>query len=231
MTTFNYTTGNPSNLVGGGTASMNDIQGPFTDLRTWANGSIDGDNLTGTAGQQLGLSSSSVTRRGKVNIPATESRTNTAYGTMTTPDQVSGIVLPTDGLIAIMYHATWQNSVASAGKAAIFIGANQLQFASQGVAAPAVQEIVGSATTAQDFLVTNSGYGLNTGGGATAYTGDVTTGQIVGMNGAVQQTGAQAGPCWVFAAAGTYTISVQFKASSGSVTVKNRRLWVWTIAF
>ena len=35
----------------------------------------------------------------------------------------------------------------------------------------------------------------------------------------------------VFAAAGTYDISVQFKASSGSVTVKNRKLWVWTMGF
>lgn len=38
MTTFSYTTGNPSNLTGGATASMNDIQGPLTDLRTFLNG-------------------------------------------------------------------------------------------------------------------------------------------------------------------------------------------------
>lgn len=38
MTTFSYTTGNPSNLTGGTTASMNDIQGPLTDVRTFVNG-------------------------------------------------------------------------------------------------------------------------------------------------------------------------------------------------
>lgn len=32
---LNYTTGNPANLTGGATASMNDIQGPFTDIRTF----------------------------------------------------------------------------------------------------------------------------------------------------------------------------------------------------
>lgn len=34
---FNYTTGNPDDLVAGSPADMNDIQGPFYDLRTWLN--------------------------------------------------------------------------------------------------------------------------------------------------------------------------------------------------
>lgn len=41
---FNYTTGNPNNLVGGLGANMADIQGSFTDLRTFLNGNIDGTN-------------------------------------------------------------------------------------------------------------------------------------------------------------------------------------------
>jgi hypothetical protein len=46
MTTFSYTTGNPSNLTAGTTASMNDIQGPFTDLRTFLNGAnLDSTNI------------------------------------------------------------------------------------------------------------------------------------------------------------------------------------------
>jgi hypothetical protein len=50
MTTFSYTTGNPSNLTAGATASMNDIQGPFTDLRTFVNGAnIDTTNLATSA--------------------------------------------------------------------------------------------------------------------------------------------------------------------------------------
>jgi len=40
VTTFAYTTGNPNNLVGGQTASMGDIQGPFTDLATFINSFI-----------------------------------------------------------------------------------------------------------------------------------------------------------------------------------------------
>lgn len=37
---FDYTSGNPNNLVGGASASMADIQGPFTDLKTFLNNRI-----------------------------------------------------------------------------------------------------------------------------------------------------------------------------------------------
>jgi hypothetical protein len=40
VTTFNYTTGNPNNLVGGGAASMVDVQGPFVDLKAFINGGV-----------------------------------------------------------------------------------------------------------------------------------------------------------------------------------------------
>lgn len=36
--TFAYTSGNPDNLVGGNSAAMDDIQGPFYDIRAYLNG-------------------------------------------------------------------------------------------------------------------------------------------------------------------------------------------------
>jgi hypothetical protein len=39
---FDFTSGNPDNLVGGGPARMIDIQGPFYDLRTWLNSATGG---------------------------------------------------------------------------------------------------------------------------------------------------------------------------------------------
>jgi len=45
MPAFAYTTGNPNNLTAGANASMADIQGPFTDLRTAINGSLDETNV------------------------------------------------------------------------------------------------------------------------------------------------------------------------------------------
>jgi hypothetical protein len=165
--------------------------------------------------------------RGKYVNPAAQSTSSTSYTTLTTPDQVTGIVLPTDALIAIAYQATWQESVSTAARAAIFIGANQLKVATS-AAAPAVQETLhAAATPATDRPLVTNGLGLFSDQVSTAYTGDVTTGQIVGQ----VATANQPGVCYVFAAAGTYTVSVQFKASSGSVTVKNRSLRVWTVAF
>lgn len=45
MPAFSYTSGNIANLVAGGSASMADIQGPFTDVRTALNGGLDEVNV------------------------------------------------------------------------------------------------------------------------------------------------------------------------------------------
>lgn len=50
MPAFSYTSGNPSNLAAGNNASMSDIQGPFTDLRTFINGGLGTSNLASNAG-------------------------------------------------------------------------------------------------------------------------------------------------------------------------------------
>ena len=45
MPAFAYTSGNIANLTAGGPASMTDIQGPFTDVRTALNGQLDEINV------------------------------------------------------------------------------------------------------------------------------------------------------------------------------------------
>jgi hypothetical protein len=214
-----------------------DVLSCLTALQTAINGALDQPNLTTALLQQLGLNSGSQVGRGKSIIATTESRTNVAYGTLTTPDQVTGIVLPTDGLICVAYQATWQESVNAAARAAIFIGANQVKYAQTQNAGPIVQEaFLSCGTPAIDKGLASAFMGLESSSGtidATAYTGDVTTGQILGYGSPALSAGItpEGGPCYVFAAAGTYTVSVQFKASSGSVTAKNRKLLVWTIGF
>jgi hypothetical protein len=136
------------------------------------------------------------------------------------PDQVAGIVLPTNGLIRVAYQATWQESVTGAAKAAIFIGANQLKINASGGAAPVVQEVGIGTPSPTDNPLSTYRVGLVSGGSAVASGANVTTGQVVGG------PGLEGGECLIFAAAGTYTISVQFKAAAGTVTVKDRRLWV-----
>src|SRR5689334_701297 len=67
--------------------------------------------------------------RGATNIATSQSTSSTTYTTLGTPDQVQNIVMPTNGLIRVRYQATWQESVAGAARAAIFIGSNQAQIA------------------------------------------------------------------------------------------------------
>jgi hypothetical protein len=43
---FDYTSGNPDNLTGGGPARMQDIQGPFYDLRAYLNSAVGGGGST-----------------------------------------------------------------------------------------------------------------------------------------------------------------------------------------
>lgn len=172
-------------------------------------------------------STSWVQTRGKSIIAASDSTSATTYavGNLTTPDRVQGIVLPTDGLIAVMYQAIWQNTVANNAKASLFIGANQLK-GGVGTGVPVVQEISGPTEVNDDALLFSSQNGLQRDGGVGAAT-EVTTGQIVGTN-----TFANGGPIYIFAAAGTYDVSVQFKnTAAGTLTVKNRHLWVWSHGF
>lgn len=219
---------------------------------------ITGAQLSPTAGivagqvasafaASAGVNQGGVGAKGFFTTGSVESRTNTAYGTLATPDQVTGLVLPPDGRIVVAYQATWQESVAGAARAAIFLndgvhGNQQLKIASMTGAGAVTQAAATNSGSANlNRALASCGVGLVSGDfGAAAYSGDVTTGQAIGLapfgsetvnpshelNGSVFTYRDTYGVCEMFAAPGTYAISIQFKALSGSVTVFNRRLWV-----
>jgi hypothetical protein len=203
-----------------------DLLNALTAILNEFNGNVDEANLKAAVKTALGLSDGTTSRRGKAIVPGTDTRANAAYGLLGTPDQVT-VDLPANGLLGIAYEATWRESVASAGRAAIFLNGNQLKFPVQGQAAPQVQETDvnlggGGFTNIWTPLSTNVA-GIRTvidPDSGVSYTGDVATGQPIA-----------GGPCYVFAAAGTYVVSVQYKASAGQVDVKDRKLWVWTMGF
>lgn len=205
------------------------------------------------------LAANETTRSAKSIIATEQSREATTFGTLATPDEVT-VTLPGSSLIAVAYQAVWKESVAEAARAALFIGANQLKIASAGGGGPFTQSAATGTSAANVLrsLAMTAG-GLVSGPG-TGVGEDVTTGQLIGLVsqaekslimelggggtpagiGAGASTGAgggvittafvAAGVAYVFAAAGTYKVSVQFKASSGKVTAKNRKLWVWVVA-
>jgi hypothetical protein len=203
------------------------------DSSNIANAGVSANNLATALAQMLGVTNVANTGRGATIIATSEARTNTAYGTLTTPDQVAGIVLPTNGIICVLYKATWQESVSGAARAAIFIGATQLARPTLGSTSTVVQEADLGGTATNNSVLTSYPLGLASGANsAGSYTSDVTTGQAVGLAPDTTDTSTTwGGACHIFAAAGTYTISVQFKSSSGSVTAKDRKLYVWTLGF
>src|SRR3954469_10289733 len=121
---------------------------------------------------------------GKSIIATAETRAVGSYGLLTTPDSVQSVVLPTDGLIAVWYQATWKDT-SNGGQVGIFLGANQVK-----VATPLAVGLVGTATPATTAtnkyrpLASYTGGIISYGDATTTdYTGDVTTGQIVGAFG------------------------------------------------
>lgn len=223
----------------------------YSRTKTFANGGSllpsDLNNIQDDLGNQIavanvagGFNEGGNVRRGKSIIATEESRTNTAYGLLTTPDRVQNVLLPTDGLICVAYQALWKESVASAGRAAIFIGANDLKLPNFGSATintgtPPSAWIGGTANTYQPLSTIAAGLRCAVGGtgvGGSDSTLGVTTGVALSS---AQNTGSElvydGGVCLIYAAAGTYDISIQFKSTSGSVSAKERKLWVWTINF
>lgn len=207
-------------IIAGAPNTASDVTTAFTQAQTSIN-NVDAEQFTDALAQYTGVNNGSHVGRGKCIIATSEARTSTSYGTHTTPDQVTGIVVPSDGLLFIHYSATWQESVSGAARAAIFIGSNQLKYVDGSGAAPVVQETAHNNTATQNqplYTIASANTLIGTTG--TGGWADVTTGQSMAQPVVVDNL-----------AAGTYTISVQTKSTSGSVTLSNRRLRVWVVGF
>lgn len=147
-------------------------------------------------------------------ISKEESRESTTFGTLPTADLIKEIKVGEKGLVRIGYSARFKSSVSGAGKAAIFLGANQLHLYTT-EAKPQQCSTSGTA-----FRHLSSGFsGLATSTSGTATGADVMTGQLI-------SGGIEGGMAILWLAAGTYEVSVRFLASEGTVTAKERRLWV-----
>lgn len=234
MTALNYS----KTLVPGAAENTNDLNTILNDIKTWST-SIDASNivdgtvteteLTASLLGKVGVSDAVNVRRGKSIITTAELVTSTTYAFATTPDRVSAVVLPTDGLMFVIYRATWKESVDDAARAAIFLGTDQLTRSGPGLPDKVCSGLLNQGSSGTPTQYSPLGTPIFGFDGAAVvgppYGGDVTTGQLVsgsanGFDMAV-----------IMAAAGTYDVSVKFKSTSGNVTVKDRKLWVWTMGF
>lgn len=143
-------------------------------------------------------------------VTAEEARASAEFGFLTTEDKISGVELAEDGLMLIFLRTHVKSSVSGAGHAAVFLNGTQLK--------------TRTGASNDEGLTSGTGFGLifTSAEGLTVAmpteNADVATGQILGPDALA-----------VYAAAGTYTVGVKYKASSGSVTAKERRLMVATL--
>src|SRR5512138_2253761 len=105
-------------------ADMNGVQDQYIRSTGLLNDDLDDATLRRILGlnQTAAAAGGAQVGRGKVNIPGAETTAATTYSptNLATPDRVQNVVLPTDGLIVVVYQALWQATVASNGAAAIF---------------------------------------------------------------------------------------------------------------
>lgn len=147
-------------------------------------------------------------------IAKEETRESATFGTLPTADLIKEVKVGEKGLLRIGYSARFKSSVSGAGKAAIFLGANQLKLYTT---EPKVQMVSTVGTTFRHLSTSWGGLTTSTSGEATG--ADVTTGQLISAS-------IEGGMAELWVAPGTYEVSVQYKATSGSATGKERRLWV-----
>lgn len=192
-----------------------DLLSALTALLAEFNGNIDNANVDAAAGIALSKINGGITFVGSTVIDGSEARTNTAYGLLATPDRVQNVPIASGSLLWIGYMAIFKNSVKSAGRAAIFLGSNQLK--KRDTTAPAGDEAFGVNDTNETLCYT-SPFGLQAespGSGGTV-AADATTGMVLGK-GVIPVAGIPSG---------TIDVSVQVKASSGSITLRQRKLYV-----
>lgn len=218
----------PNRPPGVGTPrSIADILANFDYITDKLDGSIlDGDNFSVNTNSLLGLNSTGTKRSGVSKIVTTESRTNTAYGTLPAADQVTNIFVPTNGLVFVYFFGQITESVGGAGRAAIFAGANQVKLVQPNAASVVMETAINTVTPGSFESMVSSPVGLSiqTGGTANESTPPLTGEALALANGV--------GNCHIIRGlSGTFTISVQVKSTSGSVSMRERELWVWSKGF
>ncbi len=193
------------------------IRTGLSDIQTFVTNTLEEGGFNGAGAGTV--------RRGVTSIATEETTTATTYAitNLATQDKVASVVLPTDGLIVVAYRAFWKLTGASnSGAASIFLGSDQLK--GQTVdSAPTVNEASLAASGDNYGLLRCGGSNLTAAPSATSDVSLVTTGLVT-----------TTAPVFIEAAAGTYTVSVQYKCNAtngGTLSVKERKLHVWTMGF
>lgn len=162
---------------------------------------------------------------------------NGGFEFMGTPDRVSGIVLPTDGLIMVLFQAEFRfgrSGITGTPSTVVglFVGTNQAYIAKNSSPNPNRLVWSGSSSTSRS----SAKYGaLSIAGGGIRHQ-LASTAVDYAHNANAQVIGDETGgssPLVLFAPAGTYDVGVKFDVSDtgADCEIKNRKLWVWSLEF
>lgn len=147
-------------------------------------------------------------------IAKEETRESATFGTLPTADLIKEVKVGEKGLVRVGYSARFKSNITGTGRAAIFLGANQVK---EYTTEP---KVVSASTIGTTFRHLSSSYrGLVTSTAGEAVGADVTTGQLLTAS-------LEGGMAELWLAEGTYEVGVFYKATSGNVSAKERRLYV-----
>ena len=210
-----HTAGNGVPIPAGGLGS-----GAVTS-QAIAAGVIGLQHLNPAVVQDLGLNGGGSIGRGAISIAGVQTTASSTPTFLTTPDEITGITLDSNGLLFIDYSALWKVS-AGTGTGALY--------ANTGSGWVAVGLPAGNNTFTNVSITTAATHysPLYTGTGQLTTVASSTTDQTSGVSAVVVGTGT----IGLQAPAGTWSLGIQFSCSGGgTVSVSNRIFRVRTLNF
>ena len=199
-------------------------------LRDGMNGELDGDNLTTSARQRVGLNDSTTTRAGLSYIATSEAIAGTTLAALATPDRVTNVVVATSGLLFVSVWARLLKTVGNASEtASVGLFLNGTQVKSQfGAVGSGSTGLFGTTGIIPSALVNSE---------AAAFTSDTDTGMasLLSTAGSAVDNTTAGHPVGVFVpivvAPGTYTVELRWAKVAGAIAVSDRRLYVESRTF
>lgn len=184
---------------------------------------------------KAGINSTAVKRRGVCEVLTEETIASSSSNVLApTPDRIQNLVLPTDGLIFIVFRCLIKsNNAATVISAVPYLSSNRIAIPTDGTYPTDMTPNTNS--TYWSILQTHSGGfsiapTINTFGDSSF--DNIATGEVLGLRDAYPTPEVNRGGVLVVeAAAGTYDVSIKYTTSTNSGAVKQRKLWVWTQGF
>lgn len=183
-----------------------------------------------------------VRSRGASNVATEQGTASSTYTLLATPDRVQNLILPTDGMIMVWAHVGIRRA-SSQGRVGLFLNNEQVR-ATPPVQGPNLFEevvLTDSFFGTSDRYISTAGrlYAPQSGFDSDDAYAPATTGHRLGFgqvstgDPALQGEAVGGAPICIFAAAGTYDVSLRFRRTggSGNLSAFNRRLWAWAVRF